>query len=139
MYDTSHNGTVSKAELTTLLNHSELFVFSKIEPFQFLKLYSMLYIDRMKAELTIMTTVQFTLEFRIQRRIPVQQVLPNILVADRIPDPHTPLTEGQSSPIPDYMEDYEEEVDAYTNHDLVEKAFEVRYLLPLSEMITTGM
>jgi hypothetical protein len=32
-------------------------------------------------------------------------------------------TEGVSSPIPE-TEDYEEEVDAYTNHDLVERAFE---------------
>jgi hypothetical protein len=35
---------------------------------------------------------------------------------------HTFL-EGVATPIPE-SEDYEEEVDAYTNHDLVERAFE---------------
>jgi hypothetical protein len=36
-------------------------------------------------------------------------------------------SDGQLSPLPD-IDDYEEEVDAYTNHDIVEKAFEVDLL-----------
>ncbi len=79
----------------------------------------------MKVKLTITTMLRFNLVFLIQRL--KLQVFPIFLPSNHYPDPHTPLIEGQSSPIPDYTEDYEEEVDAYTNHDLVEKAFEVGY------------